>query len=74
MPRYSKDVKELGEKNRHSMMKHDTFHEWQKTHLKMKGRMGEYEKAYNYVKKGAGDVEADTGLRSTNEDENDTSL
>lgn len=68
MPRYSKEIKELGERNRLTMLKHDTFHEWQKAHLMMKGRIDDYEKAYNYINRGAGDEQEVIELRPSDED------
>lgn len=66
MPRISRQIKELGEKNRSTMEACEDFKEWKGRFLRNKERLSDYEKAFNFIK--ADDVEETPRLRSSNED------
>ena len=59
MPRYNKEVREIAEKNRDSMIKMPMFELWKRKHLKVLDRQDEYRKAYDLVHKGEQDEQED---------------
>lgn len=64
MPRISRQIKELGEKNRLTMEGCESFTEWSVKFLRNKERISDYEKAFKFIK--ADDVEETPRLRSFN--------
>jgi hypothetical protein len=61
MPRVSKEISEIAEKNSATMVKCPNFTVWAHRHLANRERLDEYRKAFELVHKGAEDDEANTG-------------
>ena len=74
MPRVSKNIKELAEAHRKTMEKTPIFILWAYKFLRCKDRVGDYQKAYEYIHNGGKDDQETAGEQPTDGREDLSSL